>query len=301
MKFNEDWGPSNKMQRAPRNCVTKDLCGNYCSLPCECNIINVPPHVAKQLTMIYGTINKQTNDKSPVQLRGNSESSQHNKYAYGDIQQINTGLQLPDSQQTTVKCHRALTSHDNVKRLNTVKRCLQYDEDYGQSKLRKHPDFTLEEKTIDLIQTKLQDEESIFNIHSDMKNNEVYNSTCDKMNTFVNTVQRNSTAEMHNVSNSNFISKNYGCICTCCHGKTFQRYECVIFLQCNYNLLIPNVAKALFKRYKATKCKEFICKKCNALLKSGKIPEIVIKTMMLLWMKVERRMLNIMWRMCKCQ
>ena len=103
MKFNEYWGPSNKMRRAPRNCVTKDLCGNCCSLPCECTIINVPPHVAKQLTMMYGTINKQTNDKSPVQSREKSESSQHNKYTYVDIQQINTGLQLPDSQHTTVK------------------------------------------------------------------------------------------------------------------------------------------------------------------------------------------------------
>ena len=113
---------------------------------------------------------------------------------------------------------------------------------------------------------KLQDEESIFNIHSDMKNSEVYNSTCDKMNTFVNTVQRNSPAEMHNVSNSNFISENYGCISTCCHGKTFQRCECIIFLQRNYNLLIPNVAKALSKRHKATKSKEFICKKMSCFV-----------------------------------
>ena len=57
-----------------------------------------------------------------------------------------------------------------------------------------------------------------------------------------------------------------------------QRCECIIFLQHNYNLLIPNVAKAFSKRHKATKSKEFICKKCHALLKSGKIPEIVIKT-----------------------
>ena len=55
-------------------------------------LVFVSPHVAEQLTMMYGTINKQTNDKSPVQLRENSESFQHNKYAYVDIQQINTGL-----------------------------------------------------------------------------------------------------------------------------------------------------------------------------------------------------------------
>ena len=66
-------------------------------------------------------------------------------------------------------------------------------------------------------------------------------------------------------------------MCTCCHGNTFQKYECVIFLQHNYNLLIPSVTKALSKRCKATKSKEFICKKCHALLKMGKIPGIIIK------------------------
>ena len=48
------------------------------------------------------------------------------------------------------------------------------------------------------------------------------------------------------------------------------------FLQYNYNLLIPSVAKALSKRCKATKSKEFICKKIHALLKMGKIPGIII-------------------------
>ena len=103
----------------------------------------------------------------------------------------------------------------------------------------------MEEKSIDLIQAKLQHEESIFNIDSDTKYNEVYNSMYDKTKTSVNTVQRNCNVEIENVSDSNFISKNYGCICTCCHGNTFQRRECVIFLQNNYNLLIPSVAKAL--------------------------------------------------------
>ena len=50
----------------------------------------------------------------------------------------------------------------------------------------------------------------------------------------------------------------------------------MIFLQHNYNLLIPSVAKALSKRCKATKSKEFICKKCHVSLKMGKIPEINI-------------------------
>ena len=134
----------------------------------------------------------------------------------------------------------------------------------------------MEEKNIDLIQTKLQHEESIFNIDSDTKYNEVYNSMHDKTKTFVNTVQRNCNVEIENVSDSNFISKNYGCICTCCHGNTFQSHECVIFLQHNYNLLIPSVAKALSKRCKATKSKELICKKYHALLKMGKIPGIII-------------------------
>ena len=98
----------------------------------------------------------------------------------------------------------------------------------------------------------------------------------DKRKTFVNTVKRNCNVAIENVSDSNFISKNYGCICTCCHGNTFQRRECVIFLQHNYNLLIPSVAKALSERCKATKSKEFICKKCHALLKMGKISAIII-------------------------
>ena len=98
----------------------------------------------------------------------------------------------------------------------------------------------------------------------------------DKTKTFVNTVQRNCNVEVENVSDSNFISKNYGCICTCCHGNNFQRCECVIFLQRNYNLLIPSVAKALSKRCKAIKSKEFICKKCHASLKMGKILGIII-------------------------
>ena len=50
----------------------------------------------------------------------------------------------------------------------------------------------------------------------------------------------------------------------------------MIFLQHNYNLLIPSVAKALSKRCKATKSKEFICKKCHASLKMGKISGIII-------------------------
>ena len=68
----------------------------------------------------------------------------------------------------------------------------------------------------------------------------------------------------------------YGCICTHCHGNTFQRSKCVIFLQHNYNLLIPSVAKALSKRCKATKSKSSFAKKCHTSLKMGKIPRIII-------------------------
>ena len=50
----------------------------------------------------------------------------------------------------------------------------------------------------------------------------------------------------------------------------------MIFLQHNYNLLIPSVAKALSKRCKATKSKEIICKKGHVSLKIGKIPGIII-------------------------
>ena len=82
---------------------------------------------------------------------------------------MSADLQLSDSQQTIVKCGCGLPSDDHVKRLNSVKRSLQYDEHYGQSTIGKHSDFTLEEINIDLIQTKLQHEESIFNIDSDIQ------------------------------------------------------------------------------------------------------------------------------------
>ena len=42
-----------------------------------------------------------------------------------------------DGQHTTVKLGSQLHSDDHVKRLNSVKRSLQYDEHYGQSKIRK--------------------------------------------------------------------------------------------------------------------------------------------------------------------
>ena len=140
---------------------------------------------------------------------------------------------------------------------------------YIVNKIKKYSDFTLEEKNTDLIQTKFKHEESVINIEPETKYNDVYNSMCAKTKTFVNTVQMNSSIEMENVSDSNLISKNYGCICTCCHGNTFQRCECVIFLQHNYNLLIPSVTKTLSKRCKATKSKEFICKKMPFFTENG--------------------------------
>ena len=125
-----------------------------------------------------------------------------------------------------------------------------------------------------MIQTKFEHEESVFNIESHTKYTDTCNSMYGKTKTFVNTVQMNSDIGMDNVNDSNLISKNYGCICTCCHGNTFQRCECVIFLQHNYNFLIPSVGKALSKRCKATKSKEFICKKCNSSLKMENTPVV---------------------------
>ena len=139
--------------------------------------------------------------------------------------------------------------------------------------IRKYPDFTSEEKNIDLIQTKFEHEESVFNIESHTKYNDACNSMYGKTKTFINIVQMNSDIEMDNVSDSNFISKNYGCICTCCHGNTSQRRECVIFLLHNYYFLIPSVVQALSKS-KATKSKEFICKKCHSSLKMGNTPVV---------------------------
>ena len=199
MKFNEDCVPLKRIQRASINCVTKDLCGSCCSLPYEYAIINVPSFVGKHLSVMFGTSNKQQNDKSQVKLGENSASCQHKKYLHVDIQKLTADLQLSDSQNTTLKCDSALPSDDHVKKVSSMKTSLQYDEHYGESKIIKYSDFTLEEKNIDLIQTKFQ-HESVFNIESDTKYNEVYNSMYDKTKSFVNTVQMNSTVEMENVS-----------------------------------------------------------------------------------------------------
>ena len=56
--------------------------------------------------------------------------------------------------------------------------------------------------------------------------------------------------------------------------NTFQRCQRVIFLQHNYNFLIPSVAKALSKRCKATKSTELSCKKCHSSLKMGNTPVV---------------------------
>ena len=69
------------------------------------------------------------------------------KYSHVDFQKLSADLQFSDSQHTTLKCGSALPSDDHVKRLNSVERSLQYDEHYGESKMGKHSDFTLEEKT----------------------------------------------------------------------------------------------------------------------------------------------------------
>ena len=171
------------------------ICVEIVVLYCECTIINVPSHVGKELSMMFGTINKQQNDKSQVKLGENSASCQGvklgensascqpKKYSHVDIQKMSADLQLSGSQHITVKSGSVLPSDDRVKRLNSVKRSLQYDEHYGQYKIRKHSDFTMEGKKIDSIQTKLQHEESIFNIDFDTKYNEDNNSMYDKTNT----------------------------------------------------------------------------------------------------------------------
>ena len=65
-----------------------------------------------------------------------SASYQHKQYSHVDIQKLSTDLQLSDSQNTTLKCHSALPADDHVKRLNSVKRSLQYDEHYGESNIK---------------------------------------------------------------------------------------------------------------------------------------------------------------------
>ena len=90
MKFNEECGPSKRICRASRNYVTKDLCGNCCSLPCECTIINVSSNVGKELSMMFGTTNKQQNDKSQVKLGENSASCQWVKLGENSVKIMST-------------------------------------------------------------------------------------------------------------------------------------------------------------------------------------------------------------------
>ena len=73
---------------------------------------------------MFGTSNKQQNDKSHDKLGENSASCQHKKYSHVDIQKLSAYLQFPCSENTTLKCHSTLPSDDHVKRLNTVKRSL---------------------------------------------------------------------------------------------------------------------------------------------------------------------------------
>ena len=55
----------------------------------------------------------------------------------------------------------------------------------------------------------------------------------------------------------------------CCHADDLPRYQCVIFLRNNYSFDIPAVAKALSKRYREIRQKEFICKPCHKQLKDS--------------------------------
>ena len=66
-------------------------------------------------------------------------------------------------------------------------------------------------------------------------------------------------------------SDKQACVCTCCHASNLQRHQCVIFISKNYNFFIPAVSTSLSKRHRIRGCKEFICKKCHVLLKSGKM------------------------------
>ena len=87
---------------------------------------------------MFGTSNKQQNDKSQVKLGEDSASCQHKKYSHVDIQKLSADFQLSDSQNTTLKCHSVLPSDDCVKRVNRMKRSPQYDEHYGESNIIKN-------------------------------------------------------------------------------------------------------------------------------------------------------------------
>ena len=69
-------------------------------------------------------------------------------------------------------------------------------------------------------------------------------------------------------------SKNYGCVCTCCHRKHLMQCDCVIFVTKNYILDNPNVADALSRRYREVRNKEFICKPCHTKLQHGHLSRV---------------------------
>ena len=51
-------------------------------------------------------------------------------------------------------------------------------------------------------------------------------------------------------------SKNYGCVCTCCHRKHLMQCDCAIFVTKNYILDNPNVADSLSRRYREVRNKK---------------------------------------------
>ena len=64
------------------------------------------------------------------------------------------------------------------------------------------------------------------------------------------------------------VSKKNDCICTCCAGTGLPRYKCLVFKESKYNLLNPTVREKLAQRYRESKGKELICRKCDVELLS---------------------------------
>ena len=59
------------------------------------------------------------------------------------------------------------------------------------------------------------------------------------------------------------------CLCTCCHKTDLLKSQCIIFKESRQNL---NNTTVSVNKYSIPTAKEYICKKCDQSLVTGKMP-----------------------------
>ena len=57
------------------------------------------------------------------------------------------------------------------------------------------------------------------------------------------------------------------CMCTCCHVTDIPQNNFIIFKESRYDLDNDNVLEALDCRFSVSRSKEFMCNKCDCLIK----------------------------------